>query len=57
MLGLINETPITLVADDQYPTKAFVHDINKALERGRCANGGLDYVINLKKRSQSDAYN
>ena len=49
MPGLINEPLVTVIANDQYPAKASVHDINKALERGRCANGGLDYKINLKK--------
>ena len=49
MLGLINEQLVTVIANDQYPAKASVHDINKALERGRCANGGLDYKIDLKK--------
>ena len=49
MLGLINELLVTVIANDQYHAKASVHDINKALERGRCANGGLDYKIDLKK--------
>ena len=49
MLGLINEPLVTVIANDQYPAKASVHDNNKALERGRCANGGLDYKIDLKK--------
>ena len=49
MLGLINEPLVTVIAHDQYPAKASVHDINKALERGRFANGGLDYEIDLKK--------
>ena len=31
------------------PAKASEHDINKALERGRCATGGLDHRIDLKK--------
>ena len=48
MLGLINEPLVTVIANDQYPAKASVHDINKALERGRCANRGLDYKIDLK---------
>ena len=49
MLGLINEPLVTVIANYQYPAKASVHDINKTLERGRCANGGLDYKIDLKK--------
>ena len=49
MLGLINEPLVTVIANDQYPAKAPVHDISKALERGRCANGGLDYKIDMKK--------
>ena len=49
MQGLINEPLVAVIANDQYPAKASVHDINKALERGRCANGGLDYKIDLKK--------
>ena len=38
-----------MIAHDQYPAKASVHDVNKALERRRCANGGLHYKIDLKK--------
>ena len=49
MLGLINEPPVTVIPHDQYPAKASVHDISKAMERGGCANGGLDYKIDLKK--------
>ena len=49
MLGLINEPVVTVIANDQYPAKASVHDINKALARGCCATGGLDYRIDLKK--------
>ena len=49
MPGLINEPLITVIANDQYSGKASVHDINKALERGCFANGGLDYKIDLKK--------
>ena len=49
MLRLINELLITIIANDQLPAKASEHDINKALERGRCATGGLDYRIDLKK--------
>ena len=33
MLGLINEPLVTLIATDQYPAKASVHDISRALER------------------------
>ena len=49
MLDLLNKPLVTLIADDQYPAKAPEHDINKALERGRCANGGLNYRIDLKE--------
>ena len=49
MLDLLNKPLVTLIADDQYPAKAPEHDINKALERGHCANGGLDYRIDLKE--------
>ena len=49
MLDLLNKPLVTLIADDQYPEKAPEHDINKALERGHCANGGLDYRIDLKE--------
>ena len=49
MLGLINEPLVTVIANDQYPAKASVHDISKALESGRCAFGRLDYKIDLKK--------
>ena len=31
MLGLINEPLVTVIANDQYPAKASVHDINKRL--------------------------
>ena len=49
MLDVLNKPLVTLIADFQYPAKAPEHDINKALERGRCANGGLDYRIDLKE--------
>ena len=49
MLDLIEEVLVSLIAHDQYPVKSSVHDINKALERGRCANGDLDYRIDLKR--------
>ena len=49
MLDLINNPLVILIANDQYPAKASVHDINRALERGRCANRGLDYRIDLKE--------
>ena len=52
MLGLINEPLITVIANDQYPAKASKEDINKALERGRCATGGLDYRVDLKRRAR-----
>ena len=48
MLGLINEPLVTVIANDQYPVRASLHDINKALERRRYANGGLDYKIDLR---------
>ena len=49
MLDLLNKLLVTLIADVQYPAKAPENDINKALERGHCANGGFDCRIDLKE--------
>ena len=49
MQDLLNKPLVTLIADDEYPSKAPEHDINKALERGHCANRSLDYRIDLKE--------
>ena len=49
MIDLLSKPLVTLIADYHYPAKAPEHDINKALERGHCANGGLDYRTDLKE--------
>ena len=48
MLEHINEPCVTLIAHDQYPANVAHSDINKALERGRSGNEGLDCRIDLK---------
>ena len=48
MLDSINEEHVTIIARDLYSTHVSDIDINKALERGRCSNAGLDYKIELK---------
>ena len=48
MLDSINEEHVTIIAHDLYSTHVSDIDINKALERGRCSNAGLDYKIELK---------
>ena len=49
MLRLLKKPLVAVIADDQYSLKALEQDINKALERERCANRGLDYRIDLKE--------
>ena len=46
MLDSINGELV--IAHDLYPAHVSDIDINKALERGRCSNAGLDYNIELK---------
>ena len=48
MLDSINGKLVTIIAHDMYPTHVSDIDINKALERGRCPNAGLDNNIELK---------
>ena len=48
MLDSINGDLVTIIAHDLYPAHVPDIDINKALERGRCSNAGLDYNIELK---------
>ena len=52
MLNLINEELVTITAHDVYPKNVSDVDINKALQRGRCSNGGLEYEIKLKVGSR-----
>ena len=48
MLDSINGEPVTIIAHDLYLAHVSDIDINKALERRRCSNAGLDYNIELK---------
>ena len=48
MLDSINGELVTIIAHEFYPAHVSDIDINKALERGRCLNAGLDYNIKLK---------
>ena len=48
MLDMINENLVTIIAHDVFPSSVSVHDINKAMKRGRCSNAGLAHTIKLK---------